>query len=264
MSVTGPLIDTHAHLYLDPFSDDLQSVLDDAERAGVVQIIMPAIDLDSIGKAIDLCEAHENLFAMAAIHPSETKTATDSDFEEMRSFVRHSSVIAIGETGLDYYWDKSFTDRQHYYLRKHIRLAIEEDLPLILHNREASDDLIKILSEEKAASESPGKLRGIFHCFSGPASLGKSILDLGFHVGIGGTLTFKNAGVPDAITDIPLSSIVLETDAPFLAPVPFRGKRNEPSYLRRVVEKLALVRNLDENTVAVETTRNARSLFGLS
>jgi len=232
------LIDTHSHLYLDAFADDLDAVMDRAHEAGVEEIIMPAIDLKSIEPALKLCESHSDLFAMVALHPSETAKATDADFEKMASYADHPRVVAIGETGLDYYWDTSFVDRQEYFLRKHIQLAIKEDLPIVFHNRDATDDLIRILTEEKKATSEPEKLRGIFHCFGGPATAAEAILGLGFLVGIGGTLTFKNGGVPGAIAEIPLSSIVLETDAPFLAPVPFRGKRNEPAHVVRVAEKL--------------------------
>jgi len=257
------VIDTHSHLYLDAFDDDLDAVLDRAREAGVAEIIMPAIDLNSIEQALKLCEKHPNLYAMVALHPSETKEATDADFETVASYTSHPRVVAIGETGLDYYWDTSFVDRQEYFLRKHIQLAVESDLPIVFHNRDATDDLIRILSEEKECTPDPSRLRGIFHCFGGPASAVEAILGLGFFVGLGGTLTFKNGGVPDAITGIPLTSIVLETDAPFLAPVPYRGKRNEPAHILRVAEKLALLRSVDLDVIVRETSVNARRLFGL-
>ena len=200
---------------------------------------------------------------MAALHPSEIKNCTDQDFDRVVEFCSHSAIVAVGETGLDYYWDKSFNEKQKDYLRRHIRLAQEVNLPLVFHNREASDDLVKIVQDEKRLSSHPDKIRGVFHCFSGPASLADEILLLGFHVGLGGTLTFKNGGVPETITNIPLSSIVLETDAPYLTPAPFRGKRNEPAHIRLVAEKLADLRGLTLEEVSAQTSENAIRLFDL-
>lgn len=257
------LIDTHAHIYLEQFSEDLDDVIENARNAGVETIVMPAIDVPSIHKALKLCDRYPGLYAMAAIHPSETKTASEEDFEEVRTLCTNANIVAVGESGLDYYWDRSFDETQQHFLRLHARLAISEDLPLILHNREAADDIIRVLEEEKERSEQPEKLRGIFHCFGGPPEVVQQIIDLGFHFGIGGTLTFKNVGVPDAIKEVPMDSIVLETDAPYLAPVPFRGKRNEPAHVRLVAERLAEVRGLTFENVAEITTRNANRLFGL-
>ncbi|GMQ81372.1 MAG: TatD family hydrolase [Rhodothermia bacterium] len=255
------LIDTHAHIYLEQFAEDLEDVIVRARNVGVEKIVMPAIDIPSIHQALELCNRFQGLYAMAAIHPSETKSASEVDFDQVRSLCRNVNIVAIGESGLDYYWDRSFDETQQQFLRLHARLAISENLPLILHNREAADDIIRILREEKEQSEHPEKLGGIFHCFGGPSRVVSEILDLGFHFGIGGTLTFKNAGVPDAIKDIPIESIVLETDAPFLAPVPYRGKRNEPSHVRLVAERLAEVRGLTLEEVAEITTQNAKRLF---
>jgi TatD DNase family protein len=200
---------------------------------------------------------------MAAIHPSETKNASDADFETVASYCARDEIVAVGETGLDYYWDRSFDERQKDFLRRHARLAAETDLPLVLHNREATGDLIRVLKEEKEALDDPARLRGVFHCFGGPAEAVPDVLALGFLVGIGGTLTFKNGGVPEAIADIPIEAIVLETDAPYLAPVPFRGKRNEPAHVRYVAERLAGLRSLSVREVADVTSANARRLFGI-
>jgi TatD DNase family protein len=165
---------------------------------------------------------------------------------------------------LDYYWDRTFDEKQQDFLRRHIRLAAKVDKPLVFHDREASTDLIQIVREEKEASSTPDKIRGVFHCFGGPESVSKAVLDLGFHVGLGGTLTFKNGGVPDAVSSVPMDRIVLETDAPFLAPAPNRGKRNEPSWVKLVAEKLAEVRGLSIQEVEAVTTENALRVFGLS
>ncbi len=256
------IVDTHAHIYLEQFADDLDSVLERAREAGVAAIVMPAIDVPSIHAALELCARYDGLYAMAAIHPSDTKDATDALFDEVASLCNEERVVAVGESGLDYYWDRSFDERQHEFFRRHIRLAIERDLPLVIHNREAGDDIVEIISEE-LTQVGRDAMAGIFHCYGGPVHVGEAALAMGFHLGIGGTLTFKNAGVSDMISDVPLERIVLETDSPFLAPVPYRGKRNEPAYVRLVAERLAQDRGMTVEEVATMTTANAMRLFGL-
>lgn len=258
------LIDTHAHLYLDRFDDDRDAVLQRARDAGVQTIVMPAIDVPSIEQAVALCEKHRGLYAMAALHPSETKEATDADFEAVAAWCDNPCVVAVGESGLDYYWDRSFDDRQHDFFRRHIRLAIETDLPLILHNREATDDILRVLREEKEAADIPEKLRGILHCFVDPPEVAEAAADLGFMVGLGGIMTFKNSTVDEYARDIPMEQIVVETDAPYLAPEPHRGQRNEPAHVRHVAEKLAEVKELPVAEVERITTENARRIYRLN
>lgn len=265
-----PLIDTHAHVYLDRFADDLDDVIERARSNDVAAVVLPAIDVPSVHAALDLCTRYPGFFyAMAALHPSEVKEATDDEFEQVRALCARPEVVAVGESGLDYYWDRSFNDKQHDYLRRHARLAMETDLPLVLHNRDqkggeaSSRDMVEILTEERDRHPEGGRLRGIFHCFGGPAWLAEAALALGFHVGLGGTLTFKNGGVPEAIEAVPLEKIVLETDAPYLAPEPHRGKRNEPAYVRYVAERLAEVKRVPFDEVEAITTANARALFRL-
>jgi TatD DNase family protein len=206
---------------------------------------------------------------MAALHPSETKEAEVVDFQAVVDLCERPEVVAVGESGLDYYWDRSFDERQQEFLRRHVRLAIETDLPLILHSRDKKDreevfeDLVRILTDEQEAHPQGERLRGIFHCFGGPPWLAEQAATLGFLVGIGGTLTFKNSGVDAVVRDVPMEQIVLETDAPFLAPTPHRGKRNEPAYVRLVAEKLADLKGLTVEEVARITTENAVRLFRL-
>ena len=263
------LIDTHAHLYLDRFDADRDAVVTRAHEAGVGAILQPAIDVPSIRAALVLCEHYEGLYAMAALHPTETKDATEEDLAAVAALCDDPRVVAVGESGLDYYWDRTFIAKQQEVLRWHARLAIDKGLPLVLHNRDqkgstaSSDDLVRILQEEQAAASAGKHLTGVFHCFGGTPAFAAAVLDLGFFVGIGGTLTFKNGGVPEAIAEVPLERIVLETDAPFLAPVPHRGKRNEPAYTRLVAERLAALRDLPLETIAAVTTANARALFRL-
>jgi len=257
------LIDTHAHVYLDAFDDDREAVLDRAREAGVEAIVLPAIDVPSVHAALSLCAKHDGLYAMAALHPSETKEATERELQEVADLCEEEAVVAVGESGLDYYWDRSFDDRQQQFLRAHIQLAAEKDLPLILHNREATADLVRIVAEEREQLAAPEQLRGIFHCFVGSQAEGAAILDLGFHLGLGGILTFKNSDVDEAVTDVPLDRLVVETDAPYLAPEPHRGTRNEPAFVRHVATYLAEVKGVPLNELAAKTTATARTLFGI-
>lgn len=263
------LIDTHAHIFLEPFESDFDQVLERANGVGIGHILMPAIDVASIHQCLALADRHDGsdgmpvLHAMAGIHPSSVKDATDADMEAVRELARDPRIVAMGETGLDYYWDQSFNEKQHAFLRAHIQLAEEVDKPLVFHDREASDDLVRILAEEKARSSRPDRIRGVFHCFGGPAAHTERVLALGFHMGIGGTYTFKNGGIPDATATVPLDRIILETDSPYLTPAPYRGKRNEPAFVRLVAEKMAEVRGLAVDEVIRITTDNAKRLFGL-
>ncbi len=257
------LVDTHAHLYLDAFADDVESVVARARDAGVETIIMPAIDVPSIEHALELSAKYEGLYVMAALHPSEVKNATDADFARVVEFCDDARVVAVGETGLDFYWDRSFDGKQEEFLRRHIRLAVEHDLPVVFHNREATPDLIRIVTEERKTCKDAERLRGIFHCFTGDAEEATAIWNLGFYVGIGGIITFKNSDLDEVVREIPLERVVVETDAPYLAPSPHRGKRNEPAHVRLVAEKIASVKNTTLDLIAEATTKNACSLFGI-
>ncbi len=266
----GPmLVDTHAHVYLDRFQSDLDAVVERARAAGVIRIVQPAIDVPSIHRALGLCDKYDGFYAMAALHPTHTHDASDADFGAVAALCDDPRVVAVGESGLDYYWDRAHDAVQHDFFRRHIRLAIDKDLPLILHLRdkphreEVHRDIVRLLREEKAASSAPGRLRGIFHCFTGPAWLADAAAELGFLVGLGGVLTFKNSGLDVVAQALPMEQIVLETDAPYLAPEPYRGKRNEPAYVRLVAERLAEVKGLSLEEVARVTTATANRLFGL-
>ena len=262
------LIDTHCHLYLDRFHSDLDAVLDRALAAGVGEIYLPAVDRASVDDIFRLADRTGglDLRAMAGLHPSYVQDATDEDHRQLAELVRDDRVIAVGETGLDYYWTRDHVDAQRESLRRHARWAMETDKPIVIHNRdvkgsdECAQDILGILREARQQHE--GTLRGVFHCFSGPDWLAAEVLDLGFYLGLGGTLTFKNGGVPEAIADVPMERIVLETDAPYLAPTPNRGKRNEPAYVRLVAERLAELRGVAVEAIAEQTTANARDLFG--
>lgn len=265
------LVDTHAHLYLEPFAVDEAGVIERARAAGVRQIILPAIDVGTVHAALAMCDRYPGtLYAMAAIHPSAVQHTVERDLASVEALLADQRVVAVGESGLDYYWDRAWVEKQQAYLRAQARLAIEYDLPLVLHNRDrrgseaSSRDLVRILGEEKAAHPQGSRLRGVFHCFGPPKWLAREVMDLGFHVGIGGTITYRNSGVAQAIGEVPLGRIVLETDAPYLAPMPHRGRRNEPAYVSIVAEALARARGLSVAEVATRTTAAARALFALT
>ena len=257
------LIDTHAHLYLEQFDDDRPAVLRRARDAGVETIVMPAIDVPSIRQAVDLCDEHDGLYAMAALHPSETDEATDEDVEAVREWCAHPSIVAVGESGLDYYWDRSFDDRQQAFFRRHIRLAIAADLPLVIHNREATDDILDILEEERERTDHPDRMRGILHCYVDPPEVAERAWALGFYLGVGGIMTFSNSEVDTYVEDVPLDHLVVETDSPYLAPEPNRGDRNEPAYVRHVADHLARIKNVPIEEVERTTTENARAIYDL-
>ena len=260
------LIDTHAHIYHHRLENDLPSVLERAREAGIARIIMPAIDVASMRKALELCDQYEGLYAMAALHPTETKDASDQDFATVANLCEDPCMVAVGESGLDYYWDRSFDAVQEDFFRRHIRLALARNLPLIIHMRdkkgreEVHREVVRILREERETSR---RMRGIFHCFTGPAWMADAAAELGFMLGLGGAITFKNAGVDVLARTIPMDQIVLETDAPFLAPAPYRGKRNEPAYVRLVAQKLAEVKEMSVDDIVQATTANALRLFGI-
>jgi len=257
------LIDTHAHLYLSQFDDDRDAVLQRARDAGVETIVMPAIDTASIEQAIGLCERHDGLYAMTGLHPSETDEATEADFETVWDWCNHPSVVAVGESGLDYYWDRSFDERQQAFFRRHVRLAIAADLPLVIHNREATEDILTILEEEHARTDQPERMRGILHCYVDPPAVAERAWALDFYVGVGGITTFANSDVDESVAEVPLDRIVLETDSPYLAPEPNRGDRNEPAYVRHVADTLARVKDVPIQEVEEVTTENARAIYDL-
>ena len=262
------LIDSHAHIYHAQLEHDLGEVITRARLAGVSKILMPATDASSLARMFSLCSQYECLYPMAALHPSDVKAATSDDFAVVERALSDPRIIAVGETGLDYFWDRSYDMAQQDSLRRHIEYALETDLPLVLHTRdkrgkdEVHRDIIRIL--RAAAKRAAGRLRGVFHCFGGPAWFADAAAELGFMLGIGGTVTFPNAGVDVLVRSIPLEQVLVETDAPYLAPVPYRGKRNEPAYVELVAEKIAEVHSISMEIVAGQTTENAQRLFRLA
>jgi len=253
------LIDTHAHIYTDEFDEDSEMALIRAKDKGIGRILMPAIDTSSHQQMLRLEENHPELcMAMMGVHPTSVKANYLEELKVAEDHFLNRKFVAVGETGLDFYWDLTFTEQQYDAFRRQIGWALQYDIPVVIHSRNSTNECIEVVRELQN-----GRLKGVFHCFSGTTDQARQIMDLGFYLGIGGVLTFKNAGLDKVMEEIDLSQIVLETDAPYLAPVPFRGKRNESSYIIYVAEKLAGIKGKTTEEIATVTTANARKLFGL-
>ena len=251
------LIDTHTHLYAEQFDGDREQMLKRAFGSGVEQFYLPNIDSTSIDSMLALEAAYpEHCFAMMGLHPCSVKENYKEELAIVKNWLEKRPFCAVGEIGIDLYWDKSTFEIQKEAFLTQIDWAIELDLPIVIHSRESTDIIIEILQSVKQE-----KLRGIFHCFGGSVEQAEAIIDLGFLLGIGGVLTFKKAGLDKTMAEIDLMHVVLETDSPYLAPTPYRGKRNESAYVRLVAEQLAKVKERSLDEVAEITTTNALKLF---
>lgn len=253
------LIDTHSHIYLPEFDQDKRDMLERAKNEGVSGILLPAIDSTTHSQMLSLeGEYPGSVFSMMGLHPCSVKANYLDELAVAFKYLEKRPFKAIGETGLDFYWDKTFTKEQYASFHEQIEWALSFDIPVVIHSRNSIDECIKVIEEHQK-----GKLKGVFHCFSGSTDQAARIIDLGFYMGIGGVITFKNSGLDSVMSHFNLDNIVLETDAPYLAPGPFRGKRNEPAYLKYVVEKLSEVKEMSGEEIARITTENAKKLFGI-
>ncbi|MGD6943821.1 TatD family hydrolase [Cytobacillus gottheilii] len=252
--------DTHVHLNAEQFEDDLQEVIDRAVEEGVTNMVVVGFDRPTIKKAMELVEKYDFLYASVGWHPVDAIDMTDEDLLWIEELSAHPKVVALGEMGLDYHWDKSPKEIQKEVFRKQIRLAKKVGLPIVIHNREATADIVAILKEEEAA-----EVGGIMHCFSGSAETAQECVEMNFLISLGGPVTFKNAKKPKEVAEvIPLEKLLIETDCPFLAPHPYRGKRNEPSYVTLVAQEIAEIKEISVHEVAKATTDNAKKLFGIN
>lgn len=252
------LIDTHTHLYVDSFDTDIEQVIQRAMENNIRRFYLPAIDSETHEAMIALEKKYEGTcISMMGLHPCSVKENYHEELEVVKNWLDKRSFVAIGEIGLDYYWDTSFKDQQIESFHIQIEWALEKNIPIVIHSRNSMDETIAVVQQYVSKG-----LRGIFHCFSGTEEQAKQVIEAGFYLGIGGVLTYKKSGLAEAIQHIPLERMVLETDAPYLAPVPFRGKRNESSYLRYVADKLAEVKRVSLEEVARQTTLNAQNIFG--
>jgi TatD DNase family protein len=252
------MIDTHTHIYLDRFEADIEDVLERARAAGVERFYLPNIDKDSIADLKALAAAHTHIYPMMGLHPSHVK----EDFEEQLAAVwqeleGETKYYAVGEIGMDLYWDKTFIEEQKDAFRRQIRKAKEMQLPIVIHCRDAFEETFEVLE-----AEADDKLFGIFHCFTGNLEQAQRALALNLKLGIGGVVTFKNGGLDKVVAALKIEDLVLETDAPFLAPAPFRGKRNEPAYLEQIAQKIADIHQVSKAEVSRITNENALKIFG--
>ncbi|MFM1655436.1 TatD family hydrolase [Brevibacillus sp. B_LB10_24] len=253
------LIDTHAHLNAPEFAEDRDEVISRARENGVSTMINIGFNRETIPTCLELAERYEFIYAVIGWHPQDAKDMTDADLEWIAELTRHPKVVGLGEMGLDYYWDTSPKDVQAEVFRKQIRLARELKLPIVIHNRDAHEDVIKILREEKAE-----EVGGVMHCFSGSWETAKLALEMNFYISFGGPLTFKNAKKPKEVAvQVPLDRLLVETDCPYLTPHPYRGKRNESGYVRLVAEEMANLRGLSYEEMIQITGDNAQRLFRL-
>lgn len=254
------LVDTHVHLNAEQYEEDVEEVIERAREAGVGKMIVVGFDTETIERAMELVERYDFLYAVIGWHPVDAIDCTEENLAWIESLTKHPKVVGIGETGLDYHWDKSPKDVQIELFRKQIRLAKKLDLPIIIHNRDATADVVRILQEEEAHT-----VGGIMHCFSGSVEVARQCIDMNFMISLGGPVTFKNAKMPKKVaTEIELEHLLIETDAPYLTPHPHRGKRNEPFYVTLVAEEIAKLKEITYEEVAEQTTANALKLFRIA
>lgn len=248
-------IDTHCHISKEDY-DDIEAVINEAKDNQVKYLIICGCDKLGIKESIEIANSHDNIFLEIGYHPSEVLTTTDEDLEELKTLAKNNKVVAIGEIGLDYHWDKENKEKQKELFKKQISIAKELDLPIVIHSRDAFQDTYDILKE--------ANWKGDIHCFSGNLENAKMYLSLGFYLGIGGVLTFKNTNLTETIKEIPVDKILLETDSPYLAPEPYRGHKNESKYIPVIAEKMGNILNKNKEEIGKITTDNAKKIFNIN
>ncbi len=254
------LIDSHCHLNYDDFGDDFDLVIQRAKDVGIMKMLTICTELKEAQAILDLANSRDELWCTVGVHPHEAKEAVEQGdlYERLKHFTQFDKVIGLGETGLDYYYEHSPKAEQQEAFKSHIRLAKETGLPLIVHTRDAEEDTIAMLKEER------GNITGVIHCFSGSQWLAEQSLELGFYISISGIVTFNKAqGIRDTVMTVPLDRLLVETDAPYLAPVPKRGKRNEPSFMIHTAQKVAELKSVAMDELAAATTTNFERLFNI-
>ena len=253
------IIDTHTHLYLNQFKDDVDLVIERAKNAGIDKFIFPAIDSSHFKDMHELRNRYpENIYLMSGLHPVSVKDNYKEELNLVLKSLETHNYVGIGEIGIDLYWDKTFLKQQQEAFEFQIRLAISNNLPIVIHCRDGFDEIFEILDAEKCS-----KMRGIFHCFTGTLEQAVRAINLGFKLGIGGVVTFKNGGIDKFLNKIDIKNIVLETDAPYLSPVPHRGKRNESFYVTYILKKISELYALNEQEIAKITSKNALEIFNI-
>lgn len=253
------ITDTHTHLYSEQFNEDRNEMMQRALDKGVSRFFVPAIDSNYLEAMLDLEKAFpNNVFLMMGLHPTHVNENVKEELEFVKKWLDKRTFYAVGEIGIDLYWDKTFLKQQQQAFKTQIQWAKEKNLPIVIHCRDAFDEIFEVLETEK-----DDKLFGIFHCFSGNLEQAKKAISYNMKLGIGGVVTFKNGKIDQFLAEIPIEHVVLETDAPYLAPTPFRGKRNESSYITKVLDKLADIYKLTSQEIAAITTQNSKDVFGI-
>lgn len=252
-------IDTHTHLYLADFNDDIENVVQNALDLGISEMLLPNIDSKSIDSMKRLKDKFPlQMHSMMGLHPTNVFENFESELAIIENELSKGGFCAVGEIGIDLYWDKQFFEQQKIALRYQLDLALQFNLPVCIHSRNSHNEVMEVMNEYKSTG-----LKAVFHCFSGDANQAKELVDRGFYLGIGGVISFKNSGLAEAIKGVPLENILLETDAPYLAPTPFRGKRNESAYIKIIAEHVATLYRRPIEEIAFVTTQNAKTLFNL-
>ena len=251
------LTDTHCHLYYDDIKTNLKEILNRAEQSGVNRFICPSTNMDDVYECLRIAKSNDQIFCSAGIHPHDTKNAPENYIEKIFNLMNDQSMVAIGEIGLDYFRNISDKEVQKKCFKEQLLIAQEIDKPVIIHNRDADEDMINILSDFP-------RVVGVAHCFSSDLETANKFLEIGYYISFSGNLTFKNSHLPAVAKELPLDRILVETDSPFLSPVPFRGKPNEPSRVRYVAEKLAKIHNVSFEKVAKITSENATKIFKIN
>jgi TatD DNase family protein len=250
-------IDSHAHIYLPEFDADRARMLEKAAATGMKKVLMPAIDSSTHENMLKAEDSFPNCLSMIGLHPCSVTADPSAELEIVRNWLGKRKFIAIGEIGLDFYWDKTFTEQQYAAFHEQMKLAEAFDLPVCIHSRNATDECIDVVKQHP-------QVKGVFHCFSGDLKQAEEVIAAGWLLGIGGVVTFKNAGLDKIIQVIGIDNVILETDAPYLSPVPFRGKRNECGYIPYVIEKISVLTGQSRSEIAAITTANCEKLFRLS
>ena len=251
------LIDTHTHLYFNKYDNDRDFVIKNLRDNGVESAIIVGTDLKTCRESIALAEKYEHIYAAVGFHPTDLDNVVKEDLKELKPMLNHDKVVAIGETGMDFYWDNVERGKQRELFIKQLELSLEEDYPVIVHNREADDAIMEVIREVNSS------YKGVFHCYAGNLEMAKELIEMGFYLSFTGNVTYKKTDRVEVIEGIPLDRILLETDSPFLTPVPYRGKRNEPKYVEYVAKRVAEIKGIYTEEVAKVTTASAKRLFGI-
>ena len=249
------MIDTHVHLNDEAYKENLDEIIASANKIGIKKMIVIGCDYQSSLKAIEIAKKYDNIYAMVGLHPSDVDKETDKDLNWLKELLKEEKVIGIGEIGIDLYWTKENKDLQIEFFEKQLQISLEYNLPVSIHSRDAIELTYQILSKNS--------YKGVIHCFSGSLEMAKKFIKLGYLIGIGGVVTFKNTNLKEVVKNIPMECIITETDGPYLAPTPYRGKMNKPEYIKLIVDEIALLKSMDVVEVEKQIDENVKKVFNI-